>query len=293
MLWRGLLALAVIAAGLGWYVTGAERVAEADVPAHTPDLENGALVFAIGGCASCHVAPGASDKTVLAGGLLIHSEFGTFAVPNISSDATHGIGAWSAADFLSAMKLGTAPDGRHYYPAFPFTAYARTRDGDLLDLFAYLKTLPADATPSAPHALGFPFSISRGIGLWKLLYATPDPVLPEDGLSEAALRGRYLVEGPGHCAECHTPRDALGGLDMARWMAGGPNPDGPGRIPNITPAKLTWSESDIAYYLESGFTPDFDSAGGSMVAVIENTAKLPPEDRAAIAAYLTALPPRE
>ncbi|MEM8741282.1 MAG: c-type cytochrome, partial [Pseudomonadota bacterium] len=160
MLWRGLLALAVILAGLGWYITGAERVAEADVPAHAPDLENGALVFAIGGCASCHAALGATDKTVLAGGLAIHSEFGTFAVPNISSDATYGIGGWSAAEFLSAMRLGTAPDGRHYYPAFPFTAYARTRDGDLLDLFAYLKTLPADATPSAPHSLGFPFSIS-------------------------------------------------------------------------------------------------------------------------------------
>jgi hypothetical protein len=102
-------------------------------------------------------------------------------------------------------------------------------------------------------------------------------------LTPAEVRGRYLVEGLGHCSECHTPRNALGGRDMARWLAGGPNPDGPGTIPNITPGKLTWSADEIADYLATGFTPEYDSAGGSMADVVGNMARLPPEDRAAIA----------
>ena len=110
---------------------------------------------------------------------------------------------------------------------------------------------------------------------------------------ESLDRGRYLAEALGHCAECHTPRNALGGLDRGRWMGGAPNPSGKGTIPNLTPAALKWSAPDIAYYLETGFTPDFDSVGSHMVAVVENFAKLPPEDRAAVAAYLKALPPVE
>lgn len=103
-------------------------------------------------------------------------------------------------------------------------------------------------------------------------------------------RGRYLVEALGHCAECHTPRNAFGGLDKANWMGGAPNPSGEGRIPNITPAALRWNAAEIAEYLKSGFTPEFDSAGGSMAAVIRNTSQLTDSDRAAIAAYLAALP---
>jgi mono/diheme cytochrome c family protein len=291
-MWRYLAAAAVLAAGAAWYLTGSERIAAGDLPARTADLANGERIFHIGGCASCHAAPGAEDKTVMAGGLRLKTEFGTFVAPNISPGPA-GIGAWSEADFLSAMMLGTAPDGRHYYPAFPYASYAKMKPDDVRDLFAFMKTLPVSDRPSDPHEIGFPFSITRGIGAWKLLYLSPDPVLDLLGASEAVLRGQYLVEGPGHCAECHTPRDFAGGLDSARWMAGAPNPDGEGRIPNITPARLDWSEGDIAYYLESGFTPDYDSVGGSMTAVVANTAKLPPEDRAAIAAYLKAVPARE
>lgn len=288
-----LIGAQIVVLAVLWHLSTADRVPESSVPDHSPDLENGALLFALGGCASCHAAPGSDDATLLSGGLRIRSEFGVFVVPNISPDPDNGIGAWSAADFLSAMRLGTSPDGRHYYPAFPYTAYARMTDADLLDLLAHLRTLPASDTENAEHELAFPFSISRGVGLWKRLYLSEEPVIGDEGLSPAALRGRYLVEGPGHCAECHTPRDAFGGLDTAFWMAGGPNPNGDGRIPNITPARLTWSEDDLVYYLESGFTPDFNSAGGSMASVIENLAKLQAEDRIAIAAYLRSLPPLE
>jgi mono/diheme cytochrome c family protein len=144
----------------------------------------------------------------------------------------------------------------------------------------------------APHTLGFPWSIRRGIGAWKRRYLDTEP-MPPVASPTPVERGRRLVEGAGHCGECHTPRDRFGGLIRARWLAGAPNPDGKGRVPNITPGGddiSAWSAADIAYYLESGFTPDFDTVGGPMVAVQENMAKLTDEDRAAIAAYLKALP---
>ena len=162
-------------------------------------------------------------------------------------------------------------------------------DQDVVDLFGFLGTLPADETPSADHKLGFPFNIRRGVGVWKARYVPKDWVLT-DADSPELERGRYLVEALGHCAECHTPRDFMGGLDRGAWMTGGPNPSGDGRIPNITPTSLDWSALEIADYLESGFTPEFDVAGGSMKSVVEAYSKLPPEDREAVAAYLLALP---
>ncbi|MFC1776292.1 c-type cytochrome, partial [Pseudomonadota bacterium] len=141
--------------------------------------------------------------------------------------------------------------------------------------------------------LKFPFNIRSGLGLWKLVNLDPAFVTQVPADNGQLLRGRYLVEGPGHCGECHTPRNWTGGLDNMRWLAGAPNPDGEGLVPNITADKSglsEWSQSDIDYYLESGFTPDFDTVGGSMVKVQENMARLPAEDRAAIAAYLKNLP---
>ena len=146
------------------------------------------------------------------------------------------------------------------------------------------------------HSLGFPWSMRGGIGLWKRRYLDAEPVVRLDAENAEIARGRALVEGAGHCGECHTPRDRLGGMMSERWLAGAPSLEGEGSTPNITPAGkniAAWSASDIAYYLESGFTPDFDTVGGSMVAVQENMAKLTAADRAAIAAYLKAIPPVE
>ena len=159
----------------------------------------------------------------------------------------------------------------------------------MVDLKAYLDTLPASDTVAPEHELSFPFTLRRGLALWKWLNLDADWVLT-DAATPQVERGRYLVEAMGHCAECHTPRDVTGGLDRKAWLTGAPNPTGQGRIPGITPGQLDWSESDIAYYLESGFTPDYDSAGGDMAQVVANLARIPAEDRAAIAAYLKALP---
>ncbi|MBV2361129.1 cytochrome c [Thalassococcus sp. CAU 1522] len=285
-----ILAAAIFAAALiGWLVTGPDRLSAAETPIDAGDATRGALVFAAAGCGSCHHAPEAEDKTVLAGGQRFPSDFGTFVAPNISPDPDHGIGGWDLTDFANAVMRGVSPDGQHYFPAFPYTAYEKMTPGDLADLWAFLRSLPPSSEPSQPHEVGFPFNIRRAVGGWKLLYRDPDWVL-ETAPGPEAERGRYLVEALGHCGECHTPRDMLGGLDRARWLRGAPNPSGTGTIPPLTPDKFTWSATDIAYYLETGFTPDFDSAGGHMVAVIDNFAKLPASDRQAVAAYLKALP---
>ncbi len=254
--------------------------------------QRGALVFHASGCASCHAAPGATGEArlVLAGGRRFPSPFGSFVAPNISPHPEHGIGSWSLTDLYNALKHGTTPDGTHHYPAFPYTTYQRIRLQDVADLYAFLQTLPPSDAASLPHDLPFPFSFRRGIGLWKRLYLRPGWVV-NGSLSHEEARGRYLVEALGHCGECHTPRDSLGGLDTARWLAGAPNPAGKGRIPNITPAVLDWSQADIAYYLETGFTPDYDSAGGEMAEVVENLSHLPKSDLMAIAAYLKRVPP--
>ena len=256
-------------------------------------MDNGRLMFFAGGCASCHAAPGSDDKLALAGGVRLESPFGAFIGPNISPHREDGIGGWSDLDFLNAMLRGVSPEGGHYYPAFPYTSYQRMRVTDLLDLKAFLDTLQPVAGRAPDHEVGFPFNIRRGLGLWKRLYLDGEPFVADPAASDQVNRGAYLSEGPGHCGECHTPRDAIGGLDRSNWFAGAPNPEGKGIIPNITPHAQgleSWSEGDIAYALESGFTPDYDSLGGTMGKVISNTAQLSAEDRAAIAAYLKSLP---
>jgi mono/diheme cytochrome c family protein len=284
-------ACAVIGAGLGWFLTAPDPLDPAFGAGLTADPEAGALVFAAGGCVSCHAAPGAEgdEKQVLAGGLPFASDFGTFYAPNISPDPNAGIGAWSLPGFARALTRGVSPEGQHYYPAFPYAAYQHMQDQDVVNLFAYMQTLPADPTPSKAHDVGFPFSIRRSLGGWKLLFMKEDFVLSGNHSPEV-MRGRYLAEGLAHCAECHTPRNALGGLDRSQWLAGAPNPSGKGRIPNITPGKLDWSESDLVAYFTTGFTPDYDSAGGEMAEVVSNLAQLPQSDREAIAAYLKAVP---
>jgi len=189
---------------------------------------------------------------------------------------------------------GVSPGGAHFYPAFPYPSYARMRVEDVIDLKAFMDTLPAVSNRVAGHDLGFPFNIRRAVGVWKLLYFSAAPVLDLAGASEPVRRGQYLAEGPGHCGECHTSRDLMGGVKKSLWLAGAPNPEGKGTIPNITPGPggLEWSESEIVGVFKTGFKPDFvDTLGGRMGAVQENLAHLADADLQAIAAYLKAVPP--
>lgn len=288
---RWLVLVAVVAAGGLWLLARPHPLSAGDVAGLTGDAGRGEAVFLATGCASCHMAPGATDaaRLVLAGGQRFASDFGTFVAPNISQDPKAGIGGWSLLDLANAIQRGVSPEGEHYFPALPYASYAKMKLQDVADLYAYLQTLPADPTPSQPHELAFPFSRREAVGLWKLLYLSDGWSL-KGNLTPTADRGRYLAEAMAHCGECHTPRTALGGLDTARWLGGAPNPSGEGRIPNITPGKLGWTAADITQYLTTGFTPDYDSVGGHMAHVVENLARLPEGDRLALAEYLLAVP---
>ena len=292
---RRIFIAAIAAAAIGlavfWWLTIPATVSAGSLPAHTPDLGNGQTVFNAGGCASCHATPAQPDRLRLGGGLPIGSPFGTFHVPNISPDPKDGIGSWSEADFVTAVLKGTSPDGAHYFPAFPYAAYQHAKVADVRDLFAYIKTLTPVAGKAQPHVVPFPFNIRRNVGVWKFLFLDNQPAIADAARDPQWNRGSYLVNALGHCAECHSPRNALGGIVEKQRFAGGPNPEGEGWVPNITQKRLAdWSEKDIAYLLETGQTPEGDTVGGSMARVIRNTSQLSAEDRAAMAVYLKSLP---
>lgn len=283
--------LVVVALGAAaWVWSGGRSVDPDRLAGLSGDAERGQQVFWAAGCASCHAAPEGDDPLVLSGGERFASDFGVFIAPNISPDPEHGIGGWSVAEFVTAVTKGVSPTGQHYYPAFPYSAYANMDLQDVVDLKAFMDTLPASDSPSEPNEVGFPFNIRRGLAVWKAVEQVHGFVL-NDPSTPQVERGRYLVEALAHCGDCHTPRNALGGLETSRWLSGAPNPSGSGTIPGLTPSQLDWTEEDIAYYLETGFTPDFDSVGGSMSSVVRNMGQLTQEDRLAIAAYLKAIPP--
>ncbi len=289
------MAVVVIGAAAFWMLTIPATVPASALEPRTPDLENGRTIFYAGGCAACHATPDQEDRARLGGGLGLKSPFGKFFAPNISPDRNDGIGAWSEANFVTALWKGTSPDGRHYYPVFPYTSYQRMKLDDVRDLFAYLKTLPTVEGKARDHDLPIPFRIRRVLGGWKLLFLDGMPFKPDPSKSAHLNRGAYLVNGPGHCAECHSPRNRLGGIIERQRFAGGPDPEGSdGWIPNITQAGIgDYLEQDIAGVLETGDLPNGDSVGGAMRAVVRNTSKLSAEDRAAIAAYVKSLPPVE
>lgn len=282
----GVAAIGVIGGTALWALSAPKLLDATTLSSLSGDAAQGEAIFHASGCSSCHVAPERdADPLVLSGGREFASDFGTFVAPNISPDPEHGIGNWTAEEFINAVMQGVSPDGAHYYPAFPYTSYTRADPQDFAHLYAFMMTLPADATPSQPHDLRFPFNIRRSVGLWKTLFLRDDWVVAGE-LSAEEERGRYLSEALAHCAECHTPRNALGALDHDRWFLGAPNPSGTGRIPPIAGEEFTWTAFDISAYLESGLTPDFDVVGGSMAPVVRSLQNLEKSELDAIAAYI-------
>jgi mono/diheme cytochrome c family protein len=266
-------------------------------PAHAADeaqIRRGEYIFHAADCYACHTDTENHGPT-LAGGTAIKTPFGTFYAPNITPDPNFGIGGWSDADFIRALREGVSPDGRNYYPAFPYGSFTNMTDQDMLDLKAYIFSLPAVAAPSHPHQLPFYLRWRVLVSGWKTLNFQKGPLAPDPAKDAVWNRGRYLVEALAHCEECHTPRTLTGGLDRAKAFSG--NPDGPdGKpIPNITPDETgigDWSEVDIAFALKTGQTPDGDVFGSFMTDVVDlGTSYLTDEDRAAIAHYLKSVPP--
>lgn len=258
-------------------------------------IERGAYVFRAGGCYECHTDT-KNKGAPLAGGRALPTPFGTFYAPNITADPQTGIGGWDEAAFFAAMRHGIAPDGMPYYPVFPYTSFTGIGDEDLRALWAFLKAQPAVRQANKPHDLGFPFNLRMTMWGWRLLFFTPGPYRADARRSAQWNRGAYLVNALGHCGECHTPRNILGGLKNDMRFAGSPDGAEGERVPNITPHPKTgiggWSEQDIADYLGIGMTPEGDFAGGLMGDVIAQSTKyLTPADRLAIAVYLKSLPP--
>ncbi|MEM7243423.1 MAG: cytochrome c [Pseudomonadota bacterium] len=285
----GLVLFAACGVALAWILTAPKFENPDDYVNLVANADAGEQIFHASGCASCHAAADATPeaKLILTGGVHFNTDFGTFIAPNISP-SSQGIADWDVVTFATALMKGTSPSGKHYYPAFPYTSYQNMAPQDIVDLFAFMQTLPKSDVPSAPHGVSFPFNIRRSLGGWKLLFMRSDYVTPQTD-DPVLQKGQYLVEALGHCGECHTARNALGGPKRSAWLKGGPNPDGRGTIPDITPAGLGWAAAEIVEYLQTGFTPDFDVVGGSMVSVQENMALLPDSDLEAIAAYLLSL----
>jgi mono/diheme cytochrome c family protein len=287
----------LVAVGLGvfWFITIPATVSASALPTYKANPENGRTMFYAGGCASCHMSPDQDEKIRLGGGRPLKSPFGTFYAPNISSDPNDGIGNWSEADFVTAMWKGTSPDGKHYYPAFPYTSYQKMLLPDVRDLFAFMKTLPAVPGKVRDHDLPAHFAVRRTLGVWKYLFLDGEKFTPDPNRPATWNRGAYLVNAPGHCAECHSPRNALGGLVEDQRFAGGPDPEGgDGSVPNITQAGIgNYSEKEIETVLTTGDLPSGDSVGGSMGKVVGNISQLSESDRAAMASYIKSLPPVE
>ena len=288
LLLLGLLAVAAGGAGIYLFseVGAAPRQAEL-----AGDARRGAYILRLSGCVSCHTNSKDGGR-FLAGGAAIESPFGRFYAPNITPDMEDGIGAWSQADFFAAMTLGKSPRGDAYYPVFPYSFYTRMSDQDIADLWAALRQAPAAGGEARQNELVFPFSARVLLRPWRRLFFAPG-VLPDAAGSPEWQRGRYIVEGPGHCGACHTPRNLLGAVKPGEALAG--TRLGGERVPAITAAELQedgWSEEDIVFALKTGITPEGDVFGGSMGEVVrDNSSHYTAADLRAVATYL--LQPQE
>ena len=256
------------------------------------DSKRGAYLAKAAGCVGCHTEA-KEGATPYAGGRALKTPFGTFYGPNITPHPSAGLGHWGEADFVRAVRMGLRPDGAHYFPAFPYPSFTRISDTDLRDLWAYLRTLPPSARPNQAHDLKFPFGWRFLVVGWKWLFFSPGPYSADQKQTPVLQRGAYLVEALGHCGECHTSRNFLGGPKRDRPLAGaakGPEGD---RVPNLTPAKLKkWNDAELKSFLQTGLTPEGDVAAETMGEVIRNTTgELTPDDLAAMIGYLRALPP--
>ena len=284
------------AGALAAVFAGALLLAPGTAIAEEGPVARGAYLADAAGCANCHT-DSAHNGQPYAGGLALATPFGTFYSPNITPDPDTGIGRWTDAQFLRALRDGVRPDGANYFPVFPYTSFTGIADEDARAIKAFLFSLKPVWQANRPHDVSFPFSWRFLQTFWKWLFFTPGPFRPDPEASDAENRGAYLVTALAHCGECHTPRNFLGGLEKSRWLAGAPSPEPGGkRAPNITPDRDTgigaWSEDDILTLLTDGHTPDFDEVGAPMSAVVKDTARLTEEDRRAIAAYLKSVPPK-
>lgn len=254
------------------------------------DAKRGEYLSKAAGCVGCHTE--ARENAVpYAGGRALKTPFGTFYGPNITPHPQFGIGRWSEADFIRALREGKRPDGAHYFPAFPYPSFTRITDADLRDLWAYLRSLKPSARPSQPHELGLLYRWRFLLPGWKWLFFSPGPFQPDPQKSATLNRGAYLVQALGHCGECHTPRNVLGAPRKDRFL-GGAKFGETAAAPNLTPTRLKrYSDAELKDLLANGLLPDGDELAEAMGEVVRNTTgQLTPQDLDALIAYLRSLP---
>lgn len=293
---KTLIALGAIGAVAGWILSEPLPLTAGFLPEHVGDAANGKLMFTIGGCISCH-KPGkdqaGADPALPTGGFPLKTPVGTFYPRNLTPDRKTGIGSWSDIAFVNAVQRGISPGGVHYIPALPYTSYAAMKVEDVLDIRAYLASLPAVVAPYREPDLPLAPVIRRGLGLWKHVGFDPTPWVADPAQSAAWNRGSYLVNGPGHCQECHTPRTFYMARDTTRPFAGGPHPEGDGKVPSLRDLvgrKRYKDAAEIASALQFGEAFGFDKlASGGMGSVQTNVSKLPEADIKAIAEFLVSL----
>lgn len=261
-----------------------------DLQGREGNVARGAYLARSAGCIACHTDM-ENQGGPLAGGAGLETPFGTFYAPNLTMDKAHGMGDWTLQQFATALRKGVSPEGKPYYPAFPYSFYTKLSDQDVADLWAAFKTVPAVAKASEDHELSFPFNQRQGLWFWQQLFFNEGRFDLAEQQDAQYQRGAYLVESVTHCAACHTPRNLLGGLDVSEAYAGSESLlEGEGKIPAITAEALTkagWTLKDLAYALKSGIKPDGDVFGGSMGEVVrDGTAFMQKKDLEAIAYYL-------
>lgn len=292
------LVAASVAAGAAtfWWLTRPDPIPAAAIPDHRVDLRNGETMYHAGSCLACHRPPedaAGFDPGLPSGGRPFPTPIGTFYPQNLTPDGETGIGRWSDVDFVNAMARGLAPDGRHYFPAFPYMAYRAMRLSDLLDLRAYLMSLPAVKAVHPPHDVPQLGLARRGVGLWKRIAFRQPPFAPDPARGGPWSRGAYLANAPGHCGECHTPRDWMMVADESRYMAGGPHPAGDGKVPSLRGLlgrKKYDDADDLVLALQNGELLGYeDLSSGGMAAIQESLARLPEHELRAMAEYILSL----
>jgi len=250
-------------------------------------IDNGRTLAAIGNCNVCHTTEGGAS---FAGGRPLETPFGTLYSTNITPDQETGIGRWTAEDFRRAMREGMAPNGRQLYPAFPYDHFARVDLRDIDAIYAYLMTREPVHSSTPPNALRPPYGARPLIAVWKLMYFHPEPISPDPSQSSEWNRGRYLVEGLGHCGACHTPRNAMGAEESNRNLSGGEAEGWHAPALNEgSVAPTRWTVDSLVLYLRSGFDEHHGASRGPMVPVTRNLANIPEADVRAIAVYIASL----
>ena len=258
--------------------------------------DKGRYLATVANCVSCHTAKGGAP---FAGGVEFRTPFGVMYSTNITGDAQTGIGGWSFGDFYQSMKHGVRPDGTHLYPAFPYTSFARMTDADIASIYLYMKTLEPVRAPARPNQLKFPYNLRIALQPWKKLFHDADTFVPDAAQSSDWNRGAYLVQGPGHCGACHTPRNVLGAERAERALTGGVLMDEvkPGKFRewsavNLTPTQrglAAWSADDIVAYLKKGENERAVVHGPMNEVVMNSTRYLDEADAYAIASYLKGI----